>query len=927
MGAIMDTSHRIPGDIANAGAARRLQREAGQQARSSNIDIEALKAAAGPTAARKFLHYFGAEYALLVAIDPSGRIKGTRGLRGADALAQAQALNERGIGIYYSVNTVRAGVVKKATKADIVGLRAIGFDFDYPGGNREQALATLDAKKAELETSPLPPSVLVSSGGGIQALWCLDEELPATAENIATVEAIGNAVRARYGGDDVANIDRVMRLPGFLNWPSAKKAERGQVRAEAAVIAGSGKTYALDAVMAAFPPAVRAAVLRMTPTGRSSGEANDDLAAGIGERDLNFDEVRSALRWMAEHPTKPFGAAAYDVWRDKVVFPLADIAVQHPEMEADCRALLGELVSDIGRNQQDNQKRFDEALRRTAKKREAGEALVGRASLFDAARALGWTEDSMAPSTAGHSATQAAAKAAALAGSPSGGPTAASGPRWGTPDGGPVNVFDPPLSVPMPLETLPDGVRNFVKRQAYALGCDSTALGFSALTTCAAAIDARTQVQLSAAGWRQRPILRTLLVGNPSTMKTPIIQAAVQPLVELDTAANRQLEVDRRAWRAQKAGKTGLVPPKPDLPGQFTIMDATHQKACEILSRRPRGSLMVRDEISGLFANCIRETDDRSFWLSSYDAATPHRKQKQATGRDDIESDIFVEVPALSMLGGIQPERLEEFVNLSVDGLLQRFIPIALTPAGEPDFDADTAAEVAHYSRLVKAVAVHGNYGDVRLSAGARGVRDEMMAYLQKLEKAAGGEANGGALASALGKVKGLWGRFALVLHIIEFEDAKLTNRPAYRLSPAFPTEVSEETANRATDLAGWAVRTLFLFYFSTDKFAKETKAIASSILTKRSLRFTLRDVMRSVNALKDNTAKEVADVMSKLEVAGWVVPVAPPKGMSTPREWQVDPAVHSQFAERARQEVERKSQLRELMSDSFAKRRRAKSS
>lgn len=890
------------------------------------MDIDGLMDARGVVAAKGFLGFFGGEDALLVVIDPMDKKKPVIGVRGKDALAKAEKLNKQQRGVYYSVNRPRAGVVKKAAKADIVGVRAVGYDYDYPGGEPVQAQAELDAKRAELEAGPLPPTVILSSGGGIQALWLLDEELPATPENIAIVEGIGKAVRARHGGDDISNIDRVLRLPGFINWPKPEKAARGQKEGEAIVLGGSGTMYALDGLLAAFPPAP-AQPKTVTPgvgaAGRPTG-SSDDLGAGIEDPPVDVDEVRSAALWMARHPSNPFarGNGNYTAWRDHILFPLAEITVQQPDLEPRCRALLDELVGLVGREAEDNWKRFDKALRSTAARLAAGEDLRGRGTLFGAAQALGWT---VIASGAAQDASQAGAEEPAALGTAQAS-TASSGPRWGTPGGasGPVNVFNPPLNVPMPLGALPEGLRNYIGAQARSLGCDRSALGLAVLTVSAAAIDARTQVRLSAGGWKQRPIVWSLLIGDPSSMKTPVIDAATRPLLDLDNDANFRLEAERRTWRAAKAAKTVPLPPRPELPAQFTIQDVTHQKACEILSRKPRGSLMVRDEISGLFVSCMRETDDRSFWLKSYDALMPHRKQKQGDGRDDVESDIFVEVPALSMLGGIQPKRLEDF-PLAEDGLLQRFIPIKLSPATEQDFDADTTSTDAHYDRLVRTIANRGSYGEVRLSTGAGAARTEMMNYLRSLEKTANEDASDATLGSALGKVRGLWGRLALVLHIVEFEDALLAS-PPQGAAPAFPQEISEETANRASDLTGWVVRTLFVHYFTSGGFAKEVKAIARTILVNGLQRVRPRDLMRSVNALKGTSSKEVAEMMSRLETAGWIEPIPPPKGVQAPREWDVDPAVHSLFADIAKQEKERIGSFVEHLRDSFAERRRMKS-
>jgi hypothetical protein len=117
-------------------------------------------------------------------------------------------------GLYYSVNEVHPdfrGV--KATKANIVLAHNAHVDIDHLEG-----LKRLRAYK-------LPPSLIVFSGGGYQAFWKFAE--PTT--DLDRVERINRQLAADLGGDNCHNIDRVMRLPGTINLPNAKKRKVGRV--------------------------------------------------------------------------------------------------------------------------------------------------------------------------------------------------------------------------------------------------------------------------------------------------------------------------------------------------------------------------------------------------------------------------------------------------------------------------------------------------------------------------------------------------------------------------------------------------------------------------------------------------------------------------------------------------------------------------
>ena len=77
-----------------------------------------------------------------------------------------------------------------------------------------------------------PPTVTVFSGGGFQAFWALGEP----TEDLHRVERLNAALAHQLGGDNCHNIDRIMRLPGTINVPNAKKRKAGRQPALAHVV-------------------------------------------------------------------------------------------------------------------------------------------------------------------------------------------------------------------------------------------------------------------------------------------------------------------------------------------------------------------------------------------------------------------------------------------------------------------------------------------------------------------------------------------------------------------------------------------------------------------------------------------------------------------------------------------------------------------
>jgi archaellum biogenesis ATPase FlaH len=114
-------------------------------------------------------------------------------------------LNEDGCHVFYSV-CPRAE--KRGTKDAVTAAGCLWMDSDfksYSGGEAE-ARERLSQFKHE-------PNVIVHSGRGLHAYWLLRE----ASNDLQRVEQINKAIAKELGGDNVSDVSRVMRLPGFMN--------------------------------------------------------------------------------------------------------------------------------------------------------------------------------------------------------------------------------------------------------------------------------------------------------------------------------------------------------------------------------------------------------------------------------------------------------------------------------------------------------------------------------------------------------------------------------------------------------------------------------------------------------------------------------------------------------------------------------------
>jgi hypothetical protein len=72
-----------------------------------------------------------------------------------------------------------------------------------------------------------PPSIVVSSGGGIHAYWMFDRDVRSSLGRKLISDLLPNFYRS-FGGDHVQNLSRILRLPGTLNCKDARNGQRSR---------------------------------------------------------------------------------------------------------------------------------------------------------------------------------------------------------------------------------------------------------------------------------------------------------------------------------------------------------------------------------------------------------------------------------------------------------------------------------------------------------------------------------------------------------------------------------------------------------------------------------------------------------------------------------------------------------------------------
>ncbi len=345
-------------------------------------------------AASEFLAIYGPDRQLCTLKEGGGMM----GLRGATMLQDAEARNLNQEAVYFTPNTVKPGVNKKARSADITHITAVGIDVDWGwatnAGNFRAAHAITMAKADALKALPHLPSVIVSTGGGLQAFWILS--IPVDAQEFKVrAEALGKTLAETWGGDNVQNIDRVFRLPGFINYPKKSKRDAGQLPASVKVIFTCDRRNTLEELESAFPKAGGAAQSKpstrppivspgfeVVPSHLVGLPKDNDLAEGIGVPDI--DELKSLSAALEGK------LGDRDDWFD-FTKPMANLAAEFPLLNDPIFNIYNDTCAKSpGYEAASVRAKFEEMIEYANARSGTGQPLTGMTTLRAMAAKHGW---------------------------------------------------------------------------------------------------------------------------------------------------------------------------------------------------------------------------------------------------------------------------------------------------------------------------------------------------------------------------------------------------------------------------------------------------------------------------------------------------------------------------------------------------------
>ena len=368
----------------------------------------------------------------------------------------------------------------------------------------------------------------------------------------------------------------------------------------------------------------------------------------------------------------------------------------------------------------------------------------------------------------------------------------------------PVPVLDPLL--------LPDSVRAWCMDTADGLNLPLDFAAIPAMVGLAGAIGRKIAIAMKEHGhWYEHSVLWGCVIGRPSSGKTPALSPVRRMLNRLEDAEREQYELDIAAFQRQqilndakrenarkalsKAVKDGNMQQADSLADdmrktddgaptepRLVINDSTVEMAGELLRKNPQGLILYRDELTAFTQTLDKQghEGDRAFWLECWNGHGGFTVDRIGRGT------VRIEACAVSILGGMQPGKLREYVGQAVgggfgdDGLMQRF-QLAVYPDLSAnwkytDRQPDPAAELKAWQafrmlRNLDSEAIGAERNGVcsipflRLSRAAQSMFIEWQEQLMPRLRA---DTEPPWMESHLAKYPSLVGRLCLVLHLAD---------------------------------------------------------------------------------------------------------------------------------------------------------------
>ncbi|NDP20796.1 MAG: DUF3987 domain-containing protein [Paludibacter sp.] len=268
------------------------------------------------------------------------------------------------------------------------------------------------------------------------------------------------------------------------------------------------------------------------------------------------------------------------------------------------------------------------------------------------------------------------------------------------------------------LNGMPGVISDYVSDLSRVYGSPKEFFAMSFLVACCAAV--RKRAVLDDGKYQNFPQLWVMNVAPSGIGKTEPDKKAFKTLIESDKASYETYKQERNEWRTESTAckKQNLQEPEKPTVKQILIDDCTPE-ALYLALENNSGLTLHSDELNTWFSNIGRysKSGEVGRYLSIFDNTSFPINRK-------ADEPIFVHEPYLNIAGGIQPEVLEETLQLNQmrkNGFAQRFLFVYPDRVLKPHYlDASpNQSYMSQYNDLIKYLS-NNSFGTLYLSLEAR---------------------------------------------------------------------------------------------------------------------------------------------------------------------------------------------------------------
>lgn len=457
-------------------------------------------------------------------------------------------------------------------------------------------------------------------------------------------------------------------------------------------------------------------------------------------------------------------------------------------------------------------------------------------------------------------------------------------------------------------DDVPRAIGRYALEWASATGFDLNGVLVSCVSAASAMLSDGLRLLVNpASSYYESARLWTVLIGPPGVAKTPSISAATAPIKAMhrDMLEVWKKDVAREKKRAESVDEDPDIPPRPSL---YTS-DATIEALAELLANNERGMFFLSEEFESWLGShdAYRSggSKDRGEWLRAYDGG-PHQVDRVRRGA------FFVPNWGIGILSATTPGALQKLArNLPADGLMQRFLPIVVSPTNGDPTDADVSAVEGAYHNTLLRLLEYGPRNGARVVSLSPDAARDLKAEIKRLRQLAlDVEMYGEAFSGHVAKHPAMVARLTLIFHALSLTDGR---HPA-------DVPVQADTVALAIRFMRKAFRHSLAVY--SDLIGNDTaivlaRAVARFLLAGEYRQIVRRDLARKSKAWRTADNDRLRDeAMQFLVDMGWLRELDGQYNKGHVTHWAVNPLIHSMFSSYGNEHKERCSRIVDLIRD-----------